>query len=265
LNATPSGLCPLTRRPLAAGQTIRHQAAEHFEPIIAALEWLPQELAAAALKQVRHGATQRVDGSKTEPLPYSAAAREAQWVYTSTWRVWTVELADTAPPPLAEVARIGALTANWGAVGRLWVASLPRLTTWRYAAQAVDELQAATTQALHAIDRPPDQDYAGLCPECGHPLYAHPGAGEARCRRCHTRTPVAESRRATLDRHADKLLTASQLQLALQSGGIIIKPATIRKWHERKLLQDHGRAGGRRLYLLGEVLAQADKTRAATR
>lgn len=89
---------------------------------------------------------------------------------------------------------------------------------------------------------------------CGADLYAVPGSPTVDCQECGTQWQVEDRREWLLTAAQDVQADAGLLSRALSSMGLPLKHATIRKWVERDLLDDHGvDEQGRRMYRLGDV------------
>jgi hypothetical protein len=182
----------------------------------------------------------------------SLQAAETQWVYANTWLTWTLELDPHHNP-----------TTGWTGIHHAWNTRLKQLTTWPHAPQALDETQAATLQALQAIDQPRHTHYAGPCPQCGKPLHATPGHHHATCANRH-KIPTTQANQQAYEHAANQAWPITQTQQILALIGLNISAATIRTWQQRGKLGNWGRLpGGGRAYKPAEIAQHAQTLRHA--
>jgi hypothetical protein len=96
--------------------------------------------------------------------------------------------------------------------------------------------------------------YAGPCDVCGRDMYARTGATIVECRHCALEWDLEPRRAWLLGQVGDQLATAADLSRALGGLGVDVRPETIRKWRERKLLHPAGTdRSGRPLYRVRDV------------
>lgn len=124
----------------------------------------------------------------------------------------------------------------------------------------VTDIAEAVEAAERAIDRPPEQWYAGPCDTCRTDLYADPGATLVQCRNCRSAYGVDGRREHLLAAAEDALATATHAARALTSLGQPITPDRIWKWAERGRITAHGiDPMGRPQYRVGDLRALLDE------
>jgi hypothetical protein len=142
---------------------------------------------------------------RAEPLPVDLnASARAAYAFNDvmTW-ARAVEADRGHPIPDVHVGEHPAAVAAAYLLGELdWMRHQP------FAAEAFDQLKAAGAVIRRIVDRPPDQEFVGVC-DCGGYLYARRGASVVVCR-CSLRWKVQESRASLLDVLRDRLVTASE-------------------------------------------------------
>lgn len=266
--------CPLTHRDgaapeLPADRYVCRQCTGTLRGLLTDLPGLMDDLDAALGRRL-HFTTRTGSRATTAPLPFQPAASEAGYVARQTILVhldWVCAVRGHHAPD------------TWAGVGAYlrdavdWVARHPD------GPQVVDELTAALRQARHAVDRPADRAYVGVCggtlvdgddlvQVCAEQLYAHPDRDTVTCPRCGTAWLVAERRARMLDQLRDLVLTATDLARAVDGLGVEVTAQRIRQWKRRGQItpaqDDRGRAcadaKGRPLYRVGDVLdAMADQ------
>lgn len=122
---------------------------------------------------------------------------------------------------------------------------------------AVSEITRAVGKCQYVIDRPAERRYVGPC-ECGRDLYSKPGAKVTTCRACERTYDVEEMGEWMRAGVAGRLVTAREGATLLGRFDLPTAQKTIDKWHERKLIADHGHnAEGRRLYLIDDLIGLA--------
>lgn len=227
------------------------------------------ELGVTLSRQHVLGAEAGVVGqSRTQPLPFHAAASELGWVAANTISTWARDLAERNPhlhPPIGSTAAAAA-----------WMASLPGLLALHPAADELhDEITHLAAQLRRVIDRPPDRLYAGPCDthtepgRCPEHLYAHPGHARTRCTGCGAEHDVAERRAWMIDQAAGLRVTATT---ALGWARLLLDHTVPRgtwdSWVSRRRILAHGTdPAGHPVYRFGEVcdlvLSWARKRRSA--
>jgi hypothetical protein len=155
------------------------------------------------------------------------------------------------------------------ALSSMLLGNLPWLRHHPSSEQAYPDLQSAVSRAKWAIDRHPDQVYAGPCDPTGeyHPtehdlpgpctrdLYANPGKEYVRCDRCLEDWNVAERRTYLLEAAEDMLVTAADLSRFLTVYGEPVTGERVRKWAERGQLIAHGQnARAHPVYRVGDAV-----------
>ncbi|MBV2364278.1 hypothetical protein [Streptomonospora nanhaiensis] len=181
------------------------------------------------------------------PIPIDLRASEAAHILRNTLSTWVRLIhADGSARPLPDDT-LPAMAA--------WL--LP-LCGWlrhtHYGPEAIDEITTAVAQARRAVDTPPSLTYVGPC-QCGHPVYARPGAPVATCRECGTSWGVAEQRQWLRDAAEGMLMTAAQIARATSRESARVTASTVRSWASRGRLVAHGHdRDGRPLYRLGDAL-----------
>ncbi|WP_435109944.1 hypothetical protein [Nocardiopsis synnemataformans] len=185
------------------------------------------ELDVDLTRQSRTG--QRVGGRSVErPLPYDPAASLVRDALTSTLRTWCLVLAGDL---------LGQAPADSRLVAHL-AAQLERVRHHVEGGAAVDEITAAVTAArdhLHRGDTP-GSVLAGLCPDCGNPVYAREGAATARCHEpeCDGLVDVAAWRQRARSDIDEVLMSAADAARALTTLGEPVTAARIRQWGSRR-------------------------------
>ena len=194
--------------------------------------------------------------SSETPLPYSVAASDAMRLLHSTLWPWVREGLEAHPTtPLPAPSTVGLAVAMLNLHG--W------LITQDDGYVAIDEIGYACSQARHAIDRAPDQTYAGRCDsrdattmvECGTELYALDGQATVVCPVCSWERDVQAWRYAQLEAAADQLLTLSDMTRAIgETGSETVSRKRIEGWVRRGRLIRAGNVGAVATYRVGDVL-----------
>lgn len=245
-------VCQLCHRPTGdntpACTTCTHQATTALHTVA---DWLADDLDTLLARQTRYG-TPATHHTRTAdpPLPCDLRATEARTVLHNTLTVWATTIRDviggTPPTQLAPLAAW--LTHYTG-----WLRHAP------YGPQALDEIQAAVTQALRLVDIPPRPEYAGHCTTCGQPVYAvrlRPGLP---CRRPGCTGIVPDPHQARLDRLRtldNTLMTPTEASACLARAGLTLTPSAIRGHARRGNLPQRGTR---------RVLARSQQSGAARR
>lgn len=122
---------------------------------------------------------------------------------------------------------------------------------------AVSEITRAVGRCRMVIDRPEERQYAGPC-ECGRDLYAKPNAKLTKCQSCEKEYDVESMRAWMRAGVSGRLVTAREGSTLLGRFDLPTAQKTVDKWHERKLITDHGKnAEGRLLYLIDDLIGLA--------
>ena len=132
------------------------------------------------------------------------------------------------------------------------------------------ELRILVPQAETAIDRPPDQWYAGQCkaavrrtadnPDgvCTNDIYANAASAVIQCSECKTTHDIQARRALLLAAVDDVLATATEIARAVHLHQTPLTAAMIWKWaHRGRLVKRAKTAAGDPLYRMGDVLALA--------
>ena len=124
-----------------------------------------------------------------------------------------------------------------------------------------EELRQLTGRITRLVDRPVDRVFAGICSQptdvgdCPENLYAARGAAYIRCKRCGHQHRVSERQEVMRRVAEDTLMTAKELRAALPMLGVVLNPATFRKWKERGRLEVKGETyRGDDMFRCGDVL-----------
>ncbi|MFD9943210.1 hypothetical protein ACFWYW_14545 [Nonomuraea sp. NPDC059023] len=236
---------------------------------------LADDLDIALARQARLGTGGRRGGGET-PLPYAPEASEAIWILRTALVGWIRVLEETDPAqptgPTCSTCEHGScrlITYRTPAPDTLagmadWLTR--RIESLRHheaAGEAVEEITNAVRQATHAIDRPADRVYLGICSvslegggECDTDLYARPHAPVMTCLHCGTQHSIQLRRAILLAAAEDVLGTATEVARALSGLGQHVTPSMIRGYAHRGRLALRGTdSADHPLYRLGDVLA----------
>jgi hypothetical protein len=239
--------CPLCSASLAPGAEICGGCAQRLRNQLRAVPELLAELDLAITKQTTAGG-QGLGGSGLDFDPVASEAAVALRLCLHGWaRVWDEETPRDVTAGGAERDR--ALSSAAGQAGLLAGA---RLASRPWAPEVAEEVRQAVTRAWAAVDRPPDTEFVGWCPDdCGAALYAAQGAAQTRCRACGAPWDVQASRDSLLAAAVDVLAPAATLARALG-----VEPATLRQWRRRgQLVPAEVTTDGRPLYRVADVQA----------
>lgn len=246
-------------RPLAGG-TICASHAGDLERDLGDVPALVSDLEVTLTRQAvigeHHGGV-----SAEVPMPFHLGASEALVVLRSTLVGWVrvVVEEDGAQWPADDLHLMAAFLLR----------ALPWIRVHPAAAQAVDEIGAATGLARRCIDRHPERWYAGPCTgdvagdQCSVHLYARPGAAEVACPKCESVHQVDERREWLRAAVEDHLGTASEISALCRSMlGELVSAAMIRGYAFRGSLAAHGETRDPRgrsvpLYRIGDVFTAA--------
>lgn len=222
-----------------AGQLARH---------LADIPWLAAHLTVTLTRQARTGNGSGRRTGDEQPLPYDQRASDAARHLYLTVVHWAGRYIHDGS------------TAEYA---RLLSSSLPHLERSDRAADIVTDIADAVQLAEQAIDRPPEQWYAGPCDQCHTDMYADPGATLVTCRGCKSAYGVTGRRGHLLAAAEDTLATATVAARALTSLGQPLTPDRVWKWAERGRITAHGvDPFGRPQYRVGDLrllLAEAER------
>lgn len=212
--------CPLCRAALAPGAVICggcHAANRgRLRDVPGLLAELEVTLARGGSAREGRGSAVRLDFDE----PASAATRWLQTVLHGWVRVWHEETT-VSPERRPAVDRLlsttrgqAALLAGQQLAHRPWVADLAA------------ELRDATRAAWRAVDRPPDVEFVGWCPEpCTRALYVPEGMPQVTCRWCESRWDVEASRAVMLAAATGAALTKPDMARLLR-----VPVGTLHRW-----------------------------------
>lgn len=189
-----------------------------------------EQLDIVLTRQARYSDAQGRGGDKA--LPFNPEASEIGWVLRNTLTTWCRLIAEERgwDLPEDEPAKI----AGWILHHMTW------LRGQEAGHLAIEEITSAVNAVRRAVDRPAERLYAGPCKECGTDLYGKPGATSLTCKACEA-TLTLDSQLEWMDAVlADKLVTAREGVVLLARYGIEVPQGTVKKWHQRKLLEDCG-------------------------
>lgn len=259
--------CPITGEALPPDRYVSRTATGTLRGLFTDLPGLMADLDIALAKQARFAA--RVGARSTgTPLPFSYAASEAGWVARTTILIWVDWVTAIRGHPLPQ---------TWAGIAAYLRSAVDWIARHPDGPRCVDDLTAALRNARHAIDRPADRRYAGVCggttinadgaaTKCTEALYGLFDADDVECTRCGARWPIRQRRQQMLTALEDHHLTAVDLARAVDGFGVTVTAQLVRQWKHRGLLTPTGvDPAGRPLYRVGDVLdvVAAGRTAAA--
>jgi hypothetical protein len=262
---TTSAECPACGAPQAQGLlddacTTRLEQALRDVPVLVA------ELDIAISRQAKIGAGAGKGGLASERSNINWGAAAVLDDLTNVLVAWTRDISNEEWAPHWS-QRHPAASASF-ALLRL----IDRIRRHPAAADILDEITDAVTQARYAIDRPADRTYLGTClvpDNTDHPcmaeLYARHGASSLTCRTCGITHDVHERRAWLLNKAADMIVTVREASSYLgEIGDIKVTQAAIRGYiHRGKLAYRPGTIHGIRLGDLLTVVLDEGERRSA--
>lgn len=250
-----------------------------------ALPVLVDELDTTLTRQARIGGNR---GGRRGTRPTDPVAKIDAELHAWNSRLPVLQLRDSIGPALTRIARdvVGGnppADPSWlDVTAQLLQQHLDTIARHPDAAAIWRELTGLADQARHAIDRPADRLYAGICGatvesteepgdglarggvghwRCTEPLYADPRYGDVTCPECGTRWDVDQRRQQMLRDLDDRLVTAAEAsRLAAYLGELHVGHDRFRnlitQWRRRGRIATHDHADdGTPRYLFGEVIA----------
>jgi hypothetical protein len=199
--------------------------------------------------------------STTRPLAFDSRASDVAHRLRNTLGTWVRDIGGNPP-------------ADNPAAMALWLLARMDVLRKHPAAEQIcgdfDSLLAAPRRSFaggavwRAIDRRPEQIYAGICSiatdagECPEVLYADAGKSTVTCRACRWEHNVPARRQVMLDALEDRLMTAFEIARAAAHLQVVDSSGRAEKliatWVDRKRIQARGvNAKGRPTYRFGEV------------
>ena len=249
--------CPITGHELDSHRYAAPAAAGQLRANAADLPDLIHQLELTITRQVRMPQT----GGGTprdERLDFNYNASEAAYVLRQTILINVDEIARTKNQPTPD---------TWTDIAHALSQWADELTLTERGAEILGELLDALTLAYRTIDRPPDRQYAGPCPQCGTDLTAPHGASEAVCPTCETRTNIEEQHNWMNQQLESMNLPADQARHAAHIiTGTPVTRHNLRDWERRGRLAPRGTTWRGDLYNVGELttLARTKAQRART-
>lgn len=220
-----SRVCGPCKRPVADGYLCHTCTAHLADTLRSAPMWADQlGLVLARLTRYTDPSGRR---NAVATLPFNPAATEPARVLDGALRATAHALG--APPEVAQ-ARLGVVTA-WLVHHIDALRRHPEACVWeRLISHAVE-------RAGHVCDRPPEQWYAGACPDCGRDLYPSTAERAVTCP-CGRVWSVEARRAELLSRVRDVVAPGPVIARALSTlGDRPVTPDRLRKWRHRGLLE----------------------------
>ncbi|MFY7069604.1 hypothetical protein ACOQFV_27415 [Nocardiopsis changdeensis] len=277
---TTPGLCrtPECERTTTTATLVCDACTHRLAVALADVPGLLAELDVEITRQARRPRPAGHTRPTEPPLPLDLHASEARDVLVRTLGMWRRTLAGDAQEapgrPIGPFCRAGcghpscarrraAQPVPRGAtVAALLRTLIPDIRRHPEGGHLVDEITAAVDQAryhLYGADTP-GYTLAGLCPDCGRPVYARPDAATAQChdRDCLGLVDTAQWRTDVRAQLAAQVLPLTEVRQALTTLGHPVPLGTLKSWAHRGRLvpcwaTDDGRQ--RPLYLVEDALA----------
>ena len=210
--------------------------------------WIDEQIDITITRQ--KGAT--YDGSSVAgaevPSPVNWAASDAREHLRGILVLWVRLCAEEHVR--SEYGNRGLPTDDLPAISRWLLWRVDGLLLHEAGCDAVDEITSAVAHCHRLIDRPPERHYVGPCKGCKRDLYTPALQKAATCGLCGETTSTEDMQAQLTNELATRLVTAREGATLLSRFGLETKQGTIDKWHERKLITEHGHnAKGHRLYL----------------
>lgn len=249
MNAT----CPVCLRDQDAG-LLCHACTSALERDLGDVPAIVAELDVTLSKQARIGSGGSA-GLARERMPMHEGARLAGDYLQNTLTTWARDVSGERWHP------DDAFNATTGAAALLLL-RIKDVRSHAAVVELVDEVTDAIRQARHAVDRPADRQYLGVCLSefegvtCTEEIWARPGADEVTCKVCGITHEVAERRAWLLNKAKDMIVTPLDASKYLgEIGHITVGHQRIRNYLDRGRIPKRPSADGALRFRLGDLLA----------
>lgn len=238
--------CPLCGSGLAPGAEICggcHAATRgRLRDVPGLLTELDVTLARGGSAREGRGSASRVD--------YDESASDAILALRTVLHGWVRVWLEETPVPLGQQAAVDRLLATTR--GQAALLAGQHLAHRLWAPDLATELRDAVRDAWKAVDRPPDVEFVGWCPDpCGRALYVPEHLATVTCRWCGARWDVEASRAVMLAASTGAALTKPGLARLLR-----VPVGTLHRWSSQGRIVPVWWEDGRLWYDL-EVVARA--------
>jgi hypothetical protein len=220
-----SRVCPPCERPVNDGY-LCHACCKTLKATIEQTPVWADQLALVLARLTRYADPVGSRGAE-KPLPYNPAATDPARRLDAALRA--AALATGAPKDVAR-ARLGVVAA--------WLSQhVDDLRKHPDAPMHEAKISKAVEAATKVCDRPPEEWYAGACPDCQHELYAPVTEPTVSCP-CGRTWSVEERRAELLAQARDVVAPGPVIARGLSViGDRPLNEDTLRKWRHRGLLQ----------------------------